>query len=60
MTNNLMNLNNELKQCCAGHVFGGGGAYTRAKIDQIDATLYVERLNIVVIKVQQHLLNSQC
>ena len=55
-----MNLNNELKQCCAGHVFGGGGAYTRAKIDQIDATLYVERLNIVVIKVQQHLLNSQC
>ena len=35
--------------------------YTRAKIDQVDATLFVEqRLNNVVIKVQQHLLNSQC
>ena len=32
--------------------------YTRAKIDQVDATLFVEqRLNNVVIKVQQHLLN---
>ena len=31
---------------------------TRAKIDQVDATLFVEqRLNNVVIKVQQHLLN---
>ena len=30
----------------------------RAKIDQVDATLFVEqRLNNVVIKVQQHLLN---
>ena len=34
---------------------------TRAKIDQVDATLFAEqRLNNVVIKVQQHLLNSQC
>ena len=34
---------------------------TRAKIHQVDATLFVEqRLNNVVIKVQQHLLNSQC
>ena len=34
---------------------------TRAKIDQVDSTLFVEqRLNNVVIKVQQHLLNSQC
>ena len=32
--------------------------YTRAKIDQVDATLFAEqRLNNVVIKVQQHLLN---
>ena len=31
---------------------------TCAKIDQVDATLFVEqRLNNVVIKVQQHLLN---
>ena len=31
---------------------------TRAKIDQVDATLFVEqRLNNVVIKVRQHLLN---
>ena len=31
---------------------------TRAKIHQVDATLFVEkRLNNVVIKVQQHLLN---
>ena len=31
---------------------------TRAKIDQVDAKLFVEqRLNNVVIKVQQHLLN---
>ena len=31
---------------------------TRAKIDQVDATLFAEqRLNNVVIKVQQHLLN---
>ena len=35
--------------------------YTHAKIDQVDATLFVEqRLNNVIIKVQQHLLNSQC
>ena len=35
--------------------------FTRAKIDQVDATLFAEqRLNNVVIKVQQHLLNSQC
>ena len=34
---------------------------TRANIDQVDATLFAEqRLNNVVIKVQQHLLNSQC
>ena len=34
---------------------------TRAKIDQVDTTLFAEqRLNNVVIKVQQHLLNSQC
>ena len=34
---------------------------TRTKIDQVDATLFVEqRLNDVVIKVQQHLLDSQC
>ena len=34
---------------------------TRAKIHQVDATLFAEqRLNNVVIKVQQHLLNSQC
>ena len=34
---------------------------TRAKIHQVDATLLVEQcLNNVVIKVQQHLLNSQC
>ena len=32
--------------------------YTRVKIEQVDATLFVEqRLNNVVIKVQQHLLN---
>ena len=32
--------------------------YTRAKIDQVDATLFIEqRLNNVVIKVQQLLLN---
>ena len=32
---------------------------TRAKIDQADATLFVEqRLDNVVIKVQQHLLMS--
>ena len=32
-----------------------------AKIDQVDATLFTkQRLNNVVIKVQQHLLNSQC
>ena len=31
---------------------------TRVKIDQVDATLFAEqRLNNVVIKVQQHLLN---
>ena len=31
---------------------------SRAKIHQVDATLFVEqRLNNVVIKVQQHLLN---
>ena len=31
---------------------------TRAKIDQVGATLFAEqRLNNVVIKVQQHLLN---
>ena len=35
--------------------------YTRAKIDQVDARLFVEqRLNNVVIKVRQHLLNWQC
>ena len=34
---------------------------TRAKNDQVDATLFAEQhLNNVVIKVQQHLLNSQC
>ena len=31
---------------------------TRAKVDQVDATLFVEqRLNNVVVKVQQHLFN---
>ena len=35
--------------------------HTRAKIDQVDATLFAEQcLNNVVIKVQQHLLNSRC
>ena len=35
--------------------------HSRKKIDQGDAMLFVEqRLNNVVIKVQQHLLNSQC
>ena len=34
---------------------------TRGKIHQVDATLFVEqRLNNVVIMVQQHLLNLQC
>ena len=34
---------------------------TRAIIDQVDATLFVEqRLNNLVIKVQEQLLNSQC
>ena len=34
---------------------------TRAKIDQVNATLFAEqRLNNVVIKVQQHLWNWQC
>ena len=41
--------------------FEENSSTTRAKIDQVDATLFVEqRLNNVVIKVQQHLLISQC
>ena len=36
------------------------GSHTRAKIYQVDAMLFAEqRLNNVVFKVQQQLLNSQ-
>ena len=46
---------------CALDCTTDAGKVTRAKIDQVDATLFAEQcLNNVVIKVQQHLLNSQC
>ena len=38
--------------------YSWGVQTTHAKIDQVDATLFVEqRLNNVVTKIQQHLLN---
>ena len=51
---------NQTNECFGYHVVTCSHLVliARAKIDQVDATLFVEqRLNNVVIKVRQHLLN---